>query len=72
MHAEITNTPNPGASLDPCRVCTLSVSKKKFKTTQTFLYQFRHQWRFVSEVNKMNSTTLLFVDSHVFLDLDLD
>jgi hypothetical protein len=25
MHAEVTNTPNPGLSLNPCQICHLQV-----------------------------------------------
>ena len=40
MHAEVTNTPNPGPSLNPCRMCTLSVKKQKFKKSQTYVQRF--------------------------------
>ncbi|KAA1120083.1 hypothetical protein PGT21_037132 [Puccinia graminis f. sp. tritici] len=43
MHAEITNTPNPGTSLNPCRMCKLSVRQKRFKETKTFIGQFIHR-----------------------------
>ncbi|EHS64758.1 uncharacterized protein PGTG_22477 [Puccinia graminis f. sp. tritici CRL 75-36-700-3] len=40
MHAEITNTPNPGQSLNPCRVCTLSCEKKSMKTSREYVQRF--------------------------------
>ncbi|KAA1114601.1 hypothetical protein PGT21_014993 [Puccinia graminis f. sp. tritici] len=40
MHVEITNTPNPGASLNPCRMCTLCVSAKRFRKTHTYVQHF--------------------------------
>ncbi|PLW06567.1 hypothetical protein PCANC_26024 [Puccinia coronata f. sp. avenae] len=40
MHAEVTNTPNPGGSLHPCRMCTLKVKKKKFKRSPTYVQRF--------------------------------
>jgi hypothetical protein len=40
MHAEITNTPVPGASLNPCRMCTLHTAQKVDKKSLTYLLQF--------------------------------
>jgi hypothetical protein len=40
MHAEITNTPLPGASLNPCRICHLGVSSGSQKSEADFVYQF--------------------------------
>jgi hypothetical protein len=40
MHAEITNTPVPGASLNPCRMCTLHAPKKIDKQSISYLLQF--------------------------------
>ncbi|KNE94634.1 hypothetical protein PSTG_11997 [Puccinia striiformis f. sp. tritici PST-78] len=40
MHAEITNTPNPGQSLNPCRICTLSCKQKKMKSTCGYVQKF--------------------------------
>lgn len=40
MHAEITNTPLPGASLNPCRICHLGVSKRIDKSGEDYIYQF--------------------------------
>jgi hypothetical protein len=40
MHAKVTNTSNPGGSLNPCQMCTLSVKKKKFKKTLTYVQRF--------------------------------
>ncbi|PLW21190.1 hypothetical protein PCANC_05445 [Puccinia coronata f. sp. avenae] len=40
MHAEVTNTPNPGGSLHPCQMCTLKVKKKKFKRSPTYVQRF--------------------------------
>ncbi|KAI9621907.1 hypothetical protein KEM48_007515 [Puccinia striiformis f. sp. tritici PST-130] len=40
MHAEITNTPVPGASLNPCRMCTLHAPKKADKRSLSYLLQF--------------------------------
>ncbi|KNZ61746.1 hypothetical protein VP01_1362g4 [Puccinia sorghi] len=39
MHAEITNTPNPGVSLNPCRICTLQVSTLADKPSETYVMQ---------------------------------
>ncbi|KAA1074973.1 hypothetical protein PGT21_026041 [Puccinia graminis f. sp. tritici] len=40
MHAEITNTPNPGTSLNPCRMCTLHAEGKDKRNTPEFVRQF--------------------------------
>ncbi|EHS62927.1 uncharacterized protein PGTG_21277 [Puccinia graminis f. sp. tritici CRL 75-36-700-3] len=40
MHAEITNTPNPGTSLNPCRMCTLHAEGKDKRNTPEFVQQF--------------------------------
>jgi hypothetical protein len=40
MHAEVTNTPMPGSSLNPCRVCHLGVSKRSDKSEDDYIYQF--------------------------------
>ncbi|KAH9440900.1 hypothetical protein Pst134EB_029552 [Puccinia striiformis f. sp. tritici] len=40
MHAEITNTPVPGASLNPCRICTLNAPKKADKKSLSYLLRF--------------------------------
>ncbi|PLW26028.1 hypothetical protein PCANC_22405, partial [Puccinia coronata f. sp. avenae] len=40
MHAEVTNTPNPGASNHPCRMCKLSVEKKKMRKSLPYVRQF--------------------------------
>ncbi|KAA1110414.1 hypothetical protein PGT21_020875 [Puccinia graminis f. sp. tritici] len=40
MHAEITSTPNPGASNNPCRICHLSVKLKRLKRTRTYIRKF--------------------------------
>ncbi|KAA1097528.1 hypothetical protein PGT21_010248 [Puccinia graminis f. sp. tritici] len=40
MHAEVTCTPNPGASINPCRMCKLSVSMKRLKRTRRFIRAF--------------------------------
>jgi hypothetical protein len=37
MHAEITNTPNPGVSLNPCRICHLKVDKLADKASQVYV-----------------------------------
>ncbi|KAA1134479.1 hypothetical protein PGTUg99_001875 [Puccinia graminis f. sp. tritici] len=42
MHAEVTSTPNPGQSLNPCRICTLSCTKKKLKPTRDYVQKFLH------------------------------
>ncbi|KNF00664.1 hypothetical protein PSTG_06077 [Puccinia striiformis f. sp. tritici PST-78] len=39
MHAEITNTPNPGNALNPCRRCTLSVETRA--SMKSVLYSLR-------------------------------
>jgi hypothetical protein len=40
MHAEITNTPIPGASLNPCWICTLPTPAKINKKSLLYLLQF--------------------------------
>ena len=40
MHAEITNTPIPGASLNPCRICSLHAPQKIDKKSLSYLLQF--------------------------------
>ncbi|PLW38987.1 hypothetical protein PCASD_08454 [Puccinia coronata f. sp. avenae] len=40
MHAEVTNTPNPGQSNHPCRMCTLSVKKKSMMKSVPYIQQF--------------------------------
>ncbi|KAI9609519.1 hypothetical protein H4Q26_007476 [Puccinia striiformis f. sp. tritici PST-130] len=40
MHAEITNTPVPSSSLNPCRFCDLCASSKNNKTTMEYLTRF--------------------------------
>lgn len=40
MHAEITNTPVPGISLNPCRICCLSAPNKKAKKSLNYLQRF--------------------------------
>ncbi|OAV89717.1 hypothetical protein PTTG_28591 [Puccinia triticina 1-1 BBBD Race 1] len=40
MHAEITNTPLPGAALNPCRICHLGVEKRSDKSGEDYIYQF--------------------------------
>ncbi|OAV88755.1 hypothetical protein PTTG_28931 [Puccinia triticina 1-1 BBBD Race 1] len=40
MHAEITNTPNPGSSLNPCRMCTLHAKGKDQRKTLDYVQQF--------------------------------
>ncbi|KNZ57692.1 hypothetical protein VP01_2098g2 [Puccinia sorghi] len=42
MHAKITNTPNPGASLNPCRMCRLSVKTKQEKKSMKYVQDFLH------------------------------
>jgi hypothetical protein len=39
MHAEITNTPNPGVSLNPCCICSLKVDKLADKASVTYVRQ---------------------------------
>ncbi|KNZ47691.1 hypothetical protein VP01_6216g1, partial [Puccinia sorghi] len=39
MHAEITNTLNPGVSLNPCRVCSLQISILANKPSETYVMQ---------------------------------
>ena len=39
MHAEVTNTPNPGVSLNPCRICPLKVSTLAEKVSQSYVLQ---------------------------------
>ncbi|EHS63420.1 uncharacterized protein PGTG_21553 [Puccinia graminis f. sp. tritici CRL 75-36-700-3] len=40
MHAEITATPNPGTSLNPCRMCNLHAPSKLDKRSLSYLLQF--------------------------------
>ncbi|OAV87337.1 hypothetical protein PTTG_29470 [Puccinia triticina 1-1 BBBD Race 1] len=40
MHAEITNTPNPGSSLNPCQMCTLHAEGKDQRKTLDYVLQF--------------------------------
>jgi hypothetical protein len=40
MHAEVTNTPNPGQSNHPCRMCTLSVEKKSMMKSVPYIQHF--------------------------------
>ncbi|PLW50549.1 hypothetical protein PCASD_01396 [Puccinia coronata f. sp. avenae] len=40
MHAEITNTPLPNTSLNPCRMCSLSVTCQKQKHSKKYLREF--------------------------------
>ncbi len=40
MHAEITNTTNPSSTLNPCRVCTLSVDTHAGKKSESYVRSF--------------------------------
>lgn len=40
MHAEITNTPLPNTSLNPCRMCSLLVTRQKQKHSKKYLRKF--------------------------------
>ncbi|CAH7672298.1 hypothetical protein PPACK8108_LOCUS7107, partial [Phakopsora pachyrhizi] len=40
MHAEITSTMQPNASLMPCRICNLKAENKKEKATATYVDRF--------------------------------
>ncbi|KAI8456272.1 hypothetical protein BY996DRAFT_6412515 [Phakopsora pachyrhizi] len=40
MHAEITSTMQPNASLTPCRICNLKAENKKEKATATYVNRF--------------------------------
>ncbi|KAI9625618.1 hypothetical protein H4Q26_016156 [Puccinia striiformis f. sp. tritici PST-130] len=40
MAAEITNTPNPGTSNNPCRVCHLQCPQEEEKSTLKYLQDF--------------------------------
>ncbi|PLW58275.1 hypothetical protein PCANC_00780 [Puccinia coronata f. sp. avenae] len=42
MHAEVTNTPNPGQSNHPCRMCKLSVEYKSEMKSLAYIQQFLH------------------------------
>ena len=55
MHAEVTNTPNPGSALNPCRMCTLKVKKKKFKKSATYVQRFLNLNSFGIEVRCFSS-----------------
>ncbi|KNZ53699.1 uncharacterized protein VP01_3161g2 [Puccinia sorghi] len=39
MHAEITNNPKTGVSLNPCRICSLQVSTLGYKPSKTYVMQ---------------------------------
>ena len=39
MHAEVTNTPNPGVSLNPCRMCTLKVQRLVDKSSLNYFLE---------------------------------
>jgi hypothetical protein len=40
MAAEVTNTPNPGSSNNPCRICTLKCPQGEEKSTLSYLANF--------------------------------
>ncbi|KAI9626747.1 hypothetical protein KEM48_010212 [Puccinia striiformis f. sp. tritici PST-130] len=40
MHAEVTNTPNPGSSLNPCRMCHLKTATMDDKKSLDYIQQF--------------------------------
>jgi hypothetical protein len=40
MHAEITNTPNPGTSLNPCRMCNLHAEGINMRNTVDYVTKF--------------------------------
>jgi hypothetical protein len=40
MHAEVTNTPNPGNSLNPCRMCHLKADRLANKETLDYVQKF--------------------------------
>ncbi|OAV89083.1 hypothetical protein PTTG_28819 [Puccinia triticina 1-1 BBBD Race 1] len=40
MHAEVTNTPNPGSSLNPCQMCALHAEGKDQRNTLDYVLQF--------------------------------
>jgi hypothetical protein len=40
MHAEISNTPNPSMTLNPCRICDLSVESQAKKKTKNYIQDF--------------------------------
>lgn len=40
MHAEVTNTMNPGTSLSPCRICNLKVESLMKKRTKEYICDF--------------------------------
>ncbi|KAI9623290.1 hypothetical protein KEM48_009532 [Puccinia striiformis f. sp. tritici PST-130] len=40
MHAEVTNTPNPGSSLNPCRMCHLKTETMDDKKSLDYIQQF--------------------------------
>ncbi|KNZ64390.1 hypothetical protein VP01_1035g5 [Puccinia sorghi] len=43
MAAEVTNTPNPGSSNNPCRICYLRVDLSDHKHNLPFIYYISHQ-----------------------------
>ncbi|POW05701.1 hypothetical protein PSTT_09466 [Puccinia striiformis] len=40
MHAEVTNTPNPGSSLNPCQMCHLKTATMDDKKSLEYIQQF--------------------------------
>ena len=40
MHAEVTNTPNPGTSLTPCRMCQLKVDRIAERKSLNYIRNF--------------------------------
>jgi hypothetical protein len=60
IHAEITNTPLPGAALNPCRMCHLGVSSRSQKSEADFVYQFLGMDAHVNRVYQSHSCIFLF------------
>ncbi|PLW28656.1 hypothetical protein PCASD_18574 [Puccinia coronata f. sp. avenae] len=42
VHAEVTNTPMPNVSLNPCRMCTLHTTKLQLKKGKPYIQDFLH------------------------------
>jgi hypothetical protein len=40
MHAEVTNSTNPGTSLSPCRICNLKVKSLMEKRSKKYICDF--------------------------------
>jgi hypothetical protein len=65
MHAEVTNTPNPGQSNHPCRMCTLSVERKSMVKSKSHIQNYLQVDDFGHKV------CLFFIDTLSYYDSDI-